>query len=809
MKKRDSVSAMEWFAWVWIGLLLLLAISTNAIFQGISLHSANLAMVYENPMNYAILISVIALIWTTAHAYRKKFQLERRMIYAILASLFCIVYLMSSLNGESSYLSRYGVFVSLAVFIFFAAGTFLIQYDRLIQCFPKIYLLFGYCIVAYGLLNLMGNAYLLDSLSFNEGVRISSIFQYANAYAVLLLTLWVTILIELNRTTKLWIRLLHGFMLIPVCVSFLLTLSRGAIIALPIIAIVILMMFKLKQQIRIILYSVIALGLSLSIYSHLEEVGTEVYNNIQQARAQEVPFDKVSIFSSQSIVAWGMLAGVSILMAVALYLITKYVEPRILKKIDNIKSAWGHRIVPIGFITLLALAVIALTNESIMKLLPDVMGSRIGDISFKTHSVYERLTMYEDAIQIWRESPIIGGGAGVWDALYEQHQSYAYVSAQTHGYFAQLLIEIGIVGIAVYLGLIMAVIIAFVSYYRKASELDRDRIIFFFIVPVTILIHSSIDFEMSYMFYLILVFLCLGVLAGTQRQPDKRTLTLKTMGKIKWGVFIIAAILILVITIPTSRQLYAVGKYKESEVQIANNIVFDAIEQTLKAGLSNSSKHPGLLFQLSLLNYQVYEQTKDTKYLESSNIYMTKLKKHEPNYRQSVELEYLIAVNLGKRDEANAILIDSVKRYPFEQSLYELAATELVNHWDIIRTFGAAESRVVAEKITDLYGKMQSREQVMLDLPKYVLPLKTIEVTNAVRLAVAKVLYSEREYTKVDEVLSKGITDDLSTDLNRQVIRYYLAALQQQGKNDEILYQKLTQGNIAEQQELQKLLASN
>jgi len=597
-------------------------------------------------------------------------------------------------------------------------------------------------------------------------------------------------------------------MLIPVCVSFLLTLSRGAIIALPIIAIVILMMFKLKQQVMIIIYSAIALGLSLSIYSRLEDTGTKVFEKIQQARAQQVPIDTVSIFSSQSIVTWGLLVGISLLMALVLYMIVKFVEPRVSNKLDKITTAWGNLIVPIGFTVLLVLAVFALTNKSIMQLLPDVMSSRLGDISFETHSVYERLTMYKDAIEIWRESPIIGGGAGVWDALYEQKQSYAYTSAQTHGYFAQLLIEIGSVGIVVYIGLIAAIIIAFVKYYRKANELDRDKTIFFFIVPVTILIHSSIDFEMSYMFYLILVFLCLGVLAGTQKHPIQRNLGPKTMGRIKWAAFVIITTLVLVVVIPTSRQLYAVEKYKESEVQLANNVVFNTIEQTLEAGLSNSSKHPSLLFQLSLLNYQVYEQTKETKYLENSNAYMTKLKKLEPNYRQSVELEYLITMNLGKRDEAIAILLGGVKRYPFEQSLYDLTATELMNHWEVTRTLGVAQSEVVAKQITSLYQEMQSREQVMLDLPKYVVPSKTLEVTNTVRLAAAKVIYSDQEYAQVSEILSKGITDDLSSDLNRQVVRYYLAALQQQGKNDEELNQKLTQGNTEEQQALKDLLTS-
>lgn len=789
-------------------LLLLLAISNNGVFQGISLHNANATMVYERPMLYAILIAIAVLIWIGVQLTQKSFQIERRMIYSLFAFLLSLVYVVSSFNAESPFLAKYGIFTSLIAVLFFIAGTFLFQYERIVQILPGVYLVFGYCIVIYGLLNLLGNAYLQDSLSFIDGIRVTSIFQYANAYAVLLLTLWITILMEINRSHRLWVRIAHGAMLVPVCASFLLTLSRGALIVLPVLVIAVLLMFRIKQQLLMVVYSVIAMGLSLMIYTHLEEAGTKVFEQIQQARSQIMDFDTKSILSVPSITSWAYLFGISIIMSLIVYLVVKFVEPRLKRWEEKTHSIWVHKAVPLGILILFFVGAIAIMSDWFTQLLPEVLRSRVENVNFETHSVYERLTMYKDAFAIWGDYPIIGGGAGAWDAVYERYQSYPYLSAQTHGYITQLLVDIGLVGTIIYVGFIITILTVFIRYYGKAQELDRSKTTFYFIVPITLLIHSMIDFEMSYLFYYILVFLCLGVITGTQRQPVKSKIDKKGIAKVKWTGLIVVSILVLIIIIPNSRQLYAVNKFKQSNEQLAANASFDQIVQTLESGLDKSPKHPVLLYQISALYYQVFEQTRDAGYLVQSNHYMEKLNQYEPNYRQSVELRNAIALSRGNQDEAIRILLDGVKRYPFDASLYDLAAQVLLGRWEALRSTGAvSDVSLVANQIKELYQEMKAREQINSDLPDTVVLLRPFQVSNVTRVAMGKVLYDEKKYAQVTEILAAGLKEDLSVEQDRIAARYYLAALRQQGKDDEELYQRLHQVNPGEEIELQFLSA--
>jgi len=738
VNRKKTVGAKEWFAWVWIGAFLLLAISTNGIFQGLSLHSSVATLNYERPILYCLLICILCIVWISINIFHKSFELERRMFYAFASIALCLVYIISSANSQSVFLATYGIWTSLMITLFFIAGTLLIQYDRWVLWFPKVYLIFGYIIVFYGFLNLLGNTFLLDSLAFYEGIRITSIFQYANAYAILLLTLWIVAIIEIDRTKKKWVRLCHSFMMVPVCVSFLLTLSRGAIVILPIIAIVVLMMFKLKQQLMAIIYSVIAFTLSLLLYSPLEQAGTKVYENIQQAITSQTLVEIHSIFSSPSVGSWGLLFAVSMAMAVCSYFVMRYLEPTLKTWTETIKTVWADMFVPLFILLLFLAGGVIVSNQSLIQLLPNVIANRLSNISLETHSVFERLTMYKDAISIFKNRPLIGNGGGAWEAFYEQHQSYSYLSSQTHGYLTQLLIDVGILGTLVFMGLIIVVIFNFVKDYKRLNEEARGRYIFYLVVPITILLHSLIDFGMSYLFYSLIVFLCLGVLAGTQRKKTKWELKTKARKRVQWSVTVVTSVLVLCILIQSSRQISAINKFKEAQNDIVNNVIFERIDSKLDQSLSLSSRHPVILLQSGIINFQVFKQTQEKKYLDKAIKYIERLNKYEPRYREAAEWIHAIALAQGDPERAVSIALNAVQQYPFDSSLYDLAATDLVNRWDSIEKSDTVSRERVRNQIEDLYETMKQHQEMNDALPDTINLMRTFAVSEIVKAAKQK-----------------------------------------------------------------------
>jgi tetratricopeptide (TPR) repeat protein len=809
VKRQNTISFMEWIVWGWIGIFLLVGISTNGIFNGLSLHNASLYAVYEKPILYGLFLTILIFLWNSTHLLTNNIIIERRMLYGIASSVLCLVYLLSSFHADSPILAQFGVLISFMLVVFFNAGTYFIQYERIIALLPRVYIIFGYLIIIYGFLNLFGNAYLRDSLVFYEGLRIGSIFQYPNAYAVLLLTLWIAVLIEMTKINHRAVYLMYGLTLVPICVSFLLTLSRGALIVLPIIAVVTLLMFRLRQQIMIIVFSIISMGAALAIYSYLETKGTEVYQRIQQAASAGVPFETSSVFSLTSISGWAMLAIASIVMGGIVYIIHKFIEPVINVKFKKYASKNSDRFLPLLLAGVFIVGAIVVASDLITQFLPEVIRSRVESINFQTHSVYERLTMYRDAIDIWKENPVLGGGAGVWEAIYEQHQSYPYLSAQTHSYLTQLLIEVGIVGVIVYVAFILMIFVVFVRYYRIAKEEERSRFIFYFMTPITILLHALIDFEMSFLMYATIVFMCLGVMAGTQRQQILVGWNKRTKRNVRLGTSIIVIVLVVIVAVVSGRQLYAINQFEDAKEAGRTKQPVQQIVDPLQKGLSSAPGHPLLLQELIVVNYKLYEQTNDLVYLERAQAYMEDLNTKEPHYQPSVQLNYLIDIKKGERQKATEIMVDAIKQYPFAQIFYEQAVVDLSSQWEEARTKGTGNEGTLAEKILGIYKEMNRREQMVFDLPDTINLIRTFDLTNTVRLAAGQVAYYHGDYPKAIEILSKGIKDDLGNVVDRQLARYYLATLNKQGQVDETLHQRLIQADPEEEKKIVELLKTS
>ncbi len=798
---------MEWFAWAWIGMFLLIALFNQGTFAGNGIFQIS-QMQFEQPILMTVIVIAFAAVWVACRFLSKQFTLEFRMLYVAAAIALPLIYLISSFQGVSRYLSGYGVLTSCMLFVFFAAGAYLTDFPRIINQLPRVFLAFGYLIVFYGFLNLFGNVYLLDSLSAQDGVRISSIFQYANAYAVLLLILWVITLVEIQRSKHIAVQAAYGFMLVPILVSFLLTLSRGAIVILPVIAIVALLMFRLKQQLMIILYSVIGMGLSLLIYTKLADRGIEIVKLIGQALDQKQQPTTVSLFNSESLAVWGLLIGVSLIMCGVTYVIQKYLEPKLDAKLGSVPASRGL-IVPLGLIAVFVLGALAIASDWITRFLPAVIRTRVEDINWNTHSVYERLTMYKDALKIWRIHPIIGGGGGAWDALYEQYQSYSYTSNQTHSFLVRYLIEVGTVGILLHLALFIAVIVSFVRYYRRADEGQRNRYVFYFVTPVTILLHASIDFEMSYTLYGGLVFLSLGIMAGVQRQElgswtKQKLKSIRYTGAAVLGMLAVVLLIVSIIKLSVNQHFHQA--MKEASNSQAN---FQVIDGELRQAHAIDKKHPIILIQLASWNYKAYEQTQDKQYLDLATRYATLLQKYEPRYRSVAEMNYVTQVALGHRDQALGIMEQAIEQRPFTVSYFDQTIKDLQSDWESLQqSQQSTKKEELEQQILHYYDKMKQLDEVMNDLPDTVIPSKEFALSNVARLAAGKVEFDKHQYDQAAEILQSGIKEDFSVDADRDVAAYYVAALRKQGKDDLDLYQKLIQSEPSMEQKVDQLTSS-
>lgn len=140
--------------------------------------------------------------------------------------------------------------------------------------------------------------------------------------------------------------------------------------------------------------------------------------------------------------------------------------------------------------------------------------SRLLEMDFTSLSFFSRYAFYRDAFKIFLDNWLIGTGSGGWELLYGRYQSFYYTSKLVHSSLVQSLVEVGLVGTSLYIAVVGFIVIKFVRLPEKAP-IDKA----FFIVFITIFLHSLIDFDLSIPAVPILMFIAMGAIVGPSN-PD-------------------------------------------------------------------------------------------------------------------------------------------------------------------------------------------------------------------------------------------------------------------------------------------------
>lgn len=100
------------------------------------------------------------------------------------------------------------------------------------------------------------------------------------------------------------------------------------------------------------------------------------------------------------------------------------------------------------------------------KLLPGFMANRIQGL-FANDSVMQRLVYFEDGMKLFRRSPVVGLGLGAFENSLKSVQSYYYETKYLHNHYLQTLLDTGIIGLLLFVGIF---VICGVSIWRASRK---------------------------------------------------------------------------------------------------------------------------------------------------------------------------------------------------------------------------------------------------------------------------------------------------------------------------------------------------
>lgn len=677
----------------------------------------------------------------------------------------------------------------------------------------------GYLLVLYGFLNLFGNVYFEDAIMMGEdGLRMTSVFQYANAYASYLMALLLMCLVLLVTGKKKTSAAVHALLLVPILVSFLLTLSRGGVVMLPFIFLAVLPLLPLARQLLLFLYLAIGAGSAMLLSNTMTETGTKIYQHMVQFRKLDNHVHVVdrqnllSLGDSVSRNGWFALLAVSLCAGGVLFLIQWLLAPRLEKALEGWnRRKLSHLYLPAGLIVLGLLGVAILFGVSgIGQYLPSSL-QRIQKINFQEHSVLERLTMFSDALKIWLDYPVFGTGGGGWISLYTEYQHHAYSPRQVHSFFLQYLVETGLVGLVALFALLGFTFTAYIRRHARKREDSADGLLFY-IAALALLVHSVLDFELSYAYLSGLVFLCLGGMAsgaeGSFRIPEWKWLqSRRSLSRgIYSGLLGAAAILVLISGIRSLRadSLFNRGFYSPERSYAA---VTEPIDQALKL----APGHPDYALNKASYMLSGYNQTKDETYYQGAMKLLDNLKKTEPHQGDIDQLQYSLYASKGQWSQALAVAKGKMERNRWVIDWYGMTASAYVQLGEQAAGKQIEVAQNAYQSALGIYSTLQSRMKELENLPKGELVTAPFYVTPGVALPVGQAYIRTGNGAEAVAVMREGISrgrEDFEDPSMQVLTRWYLAALQKQGKTDKDISDKFLAKLPGEKQQIDALASS-
>jgi tetratricopeptide (TPR) repeat protein len=121
---------------------------------------------------------------------------------------------------------------------------------------------------------------------------------------------------------------------------------------------------------------------------------------------------------------------------------------------------------------------------------------RMGIEKIRLRNATERMYFHKDALKMFMERPVLGWGGGGWEEAYHAYQSYFYNSDKVHGYYFQVMVETGIIGILVLLGA-WACFLHLIHRIYHQDDAKKFLLCVIMIPAVSLGLHAAIDFDLS------------------------------------------------------------------------------------------------------------------------------------------------------------------------------------------------------------------------------------------------------------------------------------------------------------------------
>ena len=135
------------------------------------------------------------------------------------------------------------------------------------------------------------------------------------------------------------------------------------------------------------------------------------------------------------------------------------------------------------------------------KLLPEAIAGRIQTLRSEGN-VVQRLVYVADAMKLFRRSPVVGLGMGAFENGIYNVQSYHYETKYVHNHYVQAMVDTGVIGLALWLGLLASSAVAVVRLWRKEKDETQSMAPALGALLLFLMIHAAVEVIFSSGYFL-------------------------------------------------------------------------------------------------------------------------------------------------------------------------------------------------------------------------------------------------------------------------------------------------------------------
>ncbi|MBM6721501.1 O-antigen ligase family protein [Pseudoflavonifractor phocaeensis] len=187
------------------------------------------------------------------------------------------------------------------------------------------------------------------------------------------------------------------------------------------------------------------------------------------------------------------------------------------------------------------------------QLLPEFIANRMQGL-WANQNAIQRVVFFEDGMKLFQRSPVIGLGMGAYENGIVSVQSFYYETKYAHNHYIESLVETGVVGLILFVGVLVTALIAVIKSRRKLEEESNPLTAALGGALVFMAGHAAVEVVFSYYAYLPLAFGVFGLIALCCGQTMPLSFVKEGVRK---GVTWVLAVLILAYTVLLGCNVYA------------------------------------------------------------------------------------------------------------------------------------------------------------------------------------------------------------------------------------------------------------